>query len=154
MDSQVGGSGRAGAALVALGAYAALISIVFLSPFALSPYAIQNDVYMGNLFLSAPFALAGVVCLAVGALLVLRAPGKRRMGWLWARSLLVAVVGATLVSIVYALFGGHYQSFGPTPINWPPYLNGALMNAALVVGLLVVLGGIFWGARDSERPGG
>jgi hypothetical protein len=111
----MGGSGRARqapsadlravAALVALGGYAVLISIVFLSPFALSTYAIQNDVYMGNLFLSAPLTLFGVVCLCISALRFLRTPDKRRMGWLWARALLVA------------------------------------------------LGGVFWGARGSERPG-
>lgn len=149
------GSARAGAALITLGAFAALVCLIYLSPFALSPYAIQNDVYMGNLFLSAPLALGAIVCLLAGWLLALRAPGRRLtgpgMGLLAGRALLVALVGAALVAIAYVPLGGQYHSFGPTPIDWPPYLNTIMLVVTLLVGLATLLVSMWWAA--SSRAG-
>jgi hypothetical protein len=149
------GSARAGAALIALGAFAALVCLIYLSPFALSSYAIQNDVYMGNLFISAPLAVGAIICLVAGWLMALRAPGRQlrdpSMGMLAGRALLVALGGALLVAIAYAPLGGQYHSFGPTPIAWPPYLNAAVMAVTLLVGLAVLLVSLWWSASTRAR---
>jgi hypothetical protein len=149
------GGVRAAAALITLGVYTALVCVIYLSPFALSSSAIQNDVYMSNLFLSAPLALAGVVCMASGGIIALRARSRGsmgpRMGLVAARALLVALVGAGVVAVAYALFGGRFHSFGPTPISWPPYLNEAVLVATLLVGLMALLVSLWWSARNVQR---
>lgn len=45
--------------LSALATFTLLSAVVFLSPFALSPYAQQNDVYMGNFFIAPLVFLLG-----------------------------------------------------------------------------------------------
>lgn len=134
----------------ALGGFAVLVSGELFLPFALSQYAIQNDVYMSNLFLGPVFAFIGVVGLFIGGLLSLRQSGAYRLGRLWLRALALAVVGAGVVAIAALLFGGHYESYPPGAVFWPPYLNEALLAFALVVALLVFLGGLVW--DDSGRP--
>ncbi|HZC05890.1 MAG TPA: hypothetical protein VE338_09625 [Ktedonobacterales bacterium] len=143
---------RVGSGLVALGEFALLTSAVWLSPFAFSPYAIQNDVYMANMFLAPPTALVGVVAAGVGVIFVLRAPERRRIGLVWVRALLIAAVGAGALALVYELFGGQYHSVGPEPINWPPYLNEVMLSLTPLVGLLVLLAGWWWGPRASHLP--
>src|SRR5579859_5475005 len=93
-------------ALLAAGGLLVLSALVFLSPFALSPNAIQNDVYMGNLFLSPPLLVVGSA-LCVGSSLLARAQG-RSLGW-W-QALLLAGVGGGLVALLYGSVGGHYSS--------------------------------------------
>lgn len=152
--SEASGDARAGAALITLGAYAALVCVIYLSPFALTDYAIQNDVYMGNLFLSVPLAVAGVVCMTLGWFIAVRARRRQRMalsmGQVATRALLVALAGAGALGVVYALFGGQYHSFGPTPISWPPYLSDAVLVATLLVGLATLLASLWWSARDAR----
>lgn len=149
------GSVRAAAALITLGVYAALVCVIYLSPFALTSYAIQNDVYLGNLFLSVPLAVAGVVCMASGWVIVLRARRKLSMelsaGLVVSRALLVALAGAVVLGVVYALFGGQYHSFGPTSIFWPPYLNEAVLVATLLVGLATLMASLWWSTRDARH---
>jgi hypothetical protein len=41
--------------LSALATFTMLCAVVFLSPFALSPYAQQYDVYMSNFFMAPPY---------------------------------------------------------------------------------------------------
>ena len=53
-DGAMGHCTRLAMAFVATGGFALLVGGIFLLPFVLSPYAIQNDVYMGNLFLGYP----------------------------------------------------------------------------------------------------
>lgn len=153
--SRAPGGVRAAAALITLGVYAALVCVIYLSPFALSSSAIQNDVYMGNLFLSAPLAVASVVCMASGGIIALRVHSRRsmgpRMGLVMSRALLVALAGAVVLGVVYALFGGQYHSFGPTPIFWPPYLSGAVLVATLLVGLATLMASLWWSARDARH---
>jgi hypothetical protein len=152
--SEASGDVRAGAALITLGAYAALVCLIFLSPFALTSYAIQNDVYMGNLFLSPPLAVAGVVCIVSGWIITLRARHRQAagvsVGRVAMRALLVALVGAGVMGVVYALFGGQFRSFGPTPIYWPPYLSGGVLVATLLVGLAALLASLWWSGRGSR----
>ncbi len=145
------GGARAGAGLIALGEFALLVSAVFITPFVVNKYAIQNDVYMTNLFLAPPIAGLGVICAGIGTLLVLRSPERRRIGLIWLRALLVAAVGAGLIIPVYVLLGGHYQSFGETPMIWPPYLNGITLDLAALVGLLTLLAGWWWAANGFPR---
>ncbi len=52
-------------AAFAAGGFTMLTALIFLSPFALSPYAGQNDVYMGNLLLSPLLFLVGSVLFIV-----------------------------------------------------------------------------------------
>ena len=138
---------RAGAGLIALGEFGLLVSAVFLTPFVVNQYAIQNDVYMTNLFLSPPIAGLGVICAGIGTLLVLRTPERRRIGLIWLRALLVAALGAVLITLIYELFGGHYQSFGETPVSWPPYLNGVTLGLSSLAGLLALVAGWWWAAN-------
>lgn len=140
-------SAHAGAGLIALGEFALLVSAVFLTPFVVNQYAIQNDVYMTNLFLSPPIAGLGVICAAIGTLLVLRTSERRRIGLIWLRALLVAAVGAGLITLAYELVGGHYQSFGETPFIWPPYLNAVTLGLVGLAGLLALVAGWWWAAN-------
>jgi hypothetical protein len=139
------------AGFVALGAFTLLAAGVFLSPFALSPNAIQNDVYMTNIFLGPLFALVGVGCLLIGGLLSLwrsRTPGLSR---LWLRALALAVGGAVVVAVAYALFGGRFYSVHADSFYWPPYLNGVMLGVAALMALATFLGGWFWGAGEARR---
>lgn len=138
---------RVGAGLIALGEFALLASVVFLAPFVVSRYAIQNDVYMTNLFLSPLIAMTGALCAGIGTFLVLRSPERRRIGLIWMRALLVAALGAGLITLIYELFGGHYQSFGETPLSWPPYLNAVTLGISSLAGLLALLAGWWWAAN-------
>ncbi|HEU0028060.1 MAG TPA: hypothetical protein VFQ25_13175 [Ktedonobacterales bacterium] len=149
-----GGAGRApglrvASALLAAGGFALLAGAVFLLPFALSPYAIQNDVYMANLFLAPLFILAGGICIVVGLVLLARSRGPRRdAGRVGMRALLLAALGAAAVAAASFLFGGRYESMGPVAISWPPYLNLPLLAFALVVGAVVCILGWIWGASQ------
>ena len=60
--------GRAVTVFMALGAFAVLVGADYLLPFALSQNAMQNDMYMPNLFGGVAFLVAGSVSLLVGLL--------------------------------------------------------------------------------------
>lgn len=145
---------RVATALLALGAFALVTSALFLFPFAYSPYAIQNDVYMANLFLAPPIALFGLILLAAGVIGGVRTAHTQGRRWLWWRPLIIAALGAAVVAAVSPLVGGHYESYPPGAVYWPPYLNGWLLIATAVVGVAVTVAGWFWGVggAGSERP--
>lgn len=147
------GRARAITVLLALGGYLILTGLALLLPFGLSSFAIQNDVYMANLFLAPLFGLVGVVLLLIGAALSLRATATRGR-WLWARALLLAIIGAGVMIGATFLLGGHYESFPPGSVYWPPYLSGELFIAVLVIGALVGVGGWLWGAPTEASAGG
>ena len=145
---------RLAAAILALGGFALLTSGEFLFPFAFSPYAIQNDVYMANLFLTPPIALLGFILLVAGVIGGVRTAHLRGQRWQWLRPLAIAALGAAVVAIASPLVGGHYESFPPGLVNWPPYLNEWLLIFAAVVGVAVAVAGWFWGVgvAGSGRP--
>ena len=176
-------------ALFALAMFTMLSAVVFLSPFALSPYAQQNDVYMGNLFIAplifllgsfiflVALALLGLHTILAGllALISLLAAGsfalsasglpysiytyavlgdvilllvvgyvvaeKGSLLALWSRGTLLALLGAGVLIVLYILFGGHYTSFGDTPIGWPPYLTASILGVtAGLAGVTFLIG--------------
>jgi hypothetical protein len=145
---------RAATALLATGGFALLAGAVFLLPFALSAYAIQNDVYMSNLFLAPLFILAGGIAVVVGLVLLLRSHAPRRdTGRAGMRALLLAALGAGAVAAASFLFGGRYESAGAVAISWPPYLNLPLLAFALAAGIVVGVLGWIWGASAAGREG-
>lgn len=127
-------------ALFASGGFMMLSAMIFFSPFVLSPYAIQNDVYMSNLFLSPPLFLLGGIFVLTG-LLIARLQGR---GMSWGPGLLLTGVGAAFLALLYVLVGGQYSSVGP-PANWPPYLNEPMMTIALTLGVMEFIIGGGWG---------
>lgn len=145
---------RLTAAILALGAFMLLTSGLFLYPFAFSPYSIQNDVYMANLFLSPPIALGGLILLLIGVISALRAAHTQGRRWQWLRPLVIAALGTVIVALASPLIGGHYESYPPGAVNWPPYLNESLLIFAGVVGVAVAIVGWFWGVgvAGSGRP--
>lgn len=134
-------------ASLATGGYLVLAALIVLSPFVLSPYAIQNDVYMGNLFIGPPLlVIGGILC--VVSLLLIRA---RKWAVAWGAGVVLAVTGSGLLALLYAPFGGHYVSVGP-PASWPPYLNEPMMVVTLALGLAVFGLGWAWGNRMGRQP--
>ncbi|HEX8730493.1 MAG TPA: hypothetical protein VF725_00425 [Ktedonobacterales bacterium] len=146
-------SARAITVLLALGGYLIFTGLALLLPFGLSSLSIQNDVYMANLFLAPLFGLVGAVVLLIGAVLFLRAPAMRGR-LLWARALLLAIIGAGVVVGATFVFGGHYESFPPGSVYWPPYLSGELFIAVVAIGAAVGVGGWLWGATTGTLAGG
>jgi hypothetical protein len=138
----------ASAALIAVGAYAILVGAVFLLPFALSSYSIQNDVYMTNFFLSPLFFLFGAFCILIGLVAMRRSRTVRdaalQAGW---HAALLAILGAVTITGATFLVGGQYESFGDTPIYWPPYLNISLLLFTLALGVIVGFIGALWRTR-------
>jgi hypothetical protein len=128
-------------AFLAAGGYALLVGGIFLLPFVLSPYAIQNDVYMGNLFLGYPLVAAGCAGALVGLLVLVLVPDLRHYAWQWgSRAVLLAVLGAVVVAGAEWLFGGQYSSV-PGNIWWPLYLTLPVVGVALAMGVIIVLVG-------------
>jgi hypothetical protein len=124
--------------------------LIVLSRFALSLYAIQNDVYMGNLFIGVPLLVVGGI-LVLASAVVARLQAREVS---WTAGLVLAAVAGGLLALLYALFGGHYVSVGPPP-NWPPYLNGTMMIVIPVLDLAVFGAGWVWGAwggRMGRQP--
>jgi len=144
------GGGRASVALLALGGYFVLAGGIFYLPFALSPNAIQNDVYMTNLFLAPVFVLGGVLLLLVGLALFARSPEPQRGRWM--RALPPALVGAGVTAVAAFLVGGRYESFPPGSVYWPPYLNGWLLAVTAAVAVGVAVAGWGWTPRDTRGP--
>lgn len=145
---------RVATAVLALGAFALVTSALFLFPFAYSPYAIQNDVYMANLFLAPPIALGGLILLVAGAIGVSRSAHASGRRWLWRRPLVIAALGAAVVAALSPLVGGRYESYPPGAVYWPPYLNGWLLIVTALVGVAVAVAGWLWGVgvAGSRRP--
>jgi hypothetical protein len=185
-------------ALFATAMFLMLSAVVFLTPFVVSPYAQQNDVYMGNLFLAPLIFLLGSIlllislaalglrtisasALAIVALLVagscaLSTAGlsfsvyaylimaavvlflligfaiAQAHGWLrlWSRGVLLALLGATALTLLYTFLGGHYTSFGNTSINWPPYLTAPILGAT--AGLAGAIFAVGWLWTKSTKP--
>lgn len=146
---------RLSIAMVTLSVFLMCVGVVFYLPFFLSPNAIQNDVYMSNLFLAPPFAAGGLVLLFVGSMLFLRSAEARRMRGrgLWARAMLLALAGAGVVTGASFLVGGRYESFPPGSVYWPPYLNGWLLAVTAVVGVGVTVAAWLWAARGPSSAG-
>lgn len=136
-------------ALLACGGFIVLSAMIFLSPFVLSPNAMQNDVYMSNLFLSPPwFVLGGVLVLA--GLLIARAQGRHVQ---WVPGLLLAGAGAVVLALLYVLVGGHYTSVGAA-VNWPPYLNETMLGVTLTVAMVEFIIGGAWGTLTQSHQHG
>ncbi len=137
---------RAFTLLLALGVYVILSGIVFLSPLALNSTANQNDVYMGNAFLSPAIIALGVLCLLVGWIGMWREVHAGRASRIGKRPLIIAALGAVVMLALYLVFGGHYSdAYGV--ISWPPYLNVASLVIMLVVGVIVLVATRFWGVE-------
>ncbi len=142
---------RVVSALLAIGAFAVLAGGILLLPFALTPDAIQNDVYMGNLFLAPVFLVVGAGSFVGGLPGLVRSPGLQgQRGGLLTRALLLAVLGGVGVALATFLVGGRYTSVGPNP-NWPPYLNTPLLAVAIVIGILVCVVAAIWNGLASTR---
>jgi hypothetical protein len=127
-------------ALLATGGFIVLSALIFLFPFALSPNAIQNDVYMANLFIGAPLLVIGGMLSAASFLF---ARGQVRLQG-WRQALLLSAAGGGLLALLYVFLGGRYSSVGP-PANWPPYLNEPMLGVTLGLGLAVFITGWIWG---------
>lgn len=129
--------------LLATGGFLLLAGGVFLLPFALSPYAIQNDVYIGNYVVGPLVLVVGAVGVLGGLLGLSRSRRLRghRTGVV-ARALLLAFAGGAALTIAMFLVGGRYHSVGPQAVDWPPYLNLPLL--AVAPALCVVVGVIAW----------
>lgn len=136
-------------ATLALSVFLLLTGGVLLLPFALSSNAIQNDVYMSNLFLAPLFVVASVALLLVSVWRIFRIPAERRARLPWARALLIAVVGAGAVAGASFLVGGQYASIPAGAVYWPPYLNGWLLAVIALVGVAVAVVGWLWGAGEA-----
>ncbi|HEX8997822.1 MAG TPA: hypothetical protein VF812_17470 [Ktedonobacterales bacterium] len=132
---------RFGAALLSLGIFAVLAGGLFLLPFVVTSYAIQNDVYMTNLFLSPVFVAVGVVCALIGMVVMRVSSRAGSLPRLALRPLALAVVGLGVVAVASALFGGRYESFPAGSVYWPPYLNAPLLVVALIVGMGALIAG-------------
>ncbi len=136
--------------LLAVGVYIILVGVVFWSPFALNSTAIQNDMYMTNLFLAPAIIALGVICLLVGWIGMQRAVNAGRAREIWRRPVIIAALGAAVMIVGYLAFGGHYV-FASGEIQWPPYMNGASMVIALVIGILVLVAASIWGFGARRR---
>ena len=147
MERQKPSAMRPAASFLAEGMFALLAAVVFAAPFALSPLASGNDVYMNNGALMLLLGFVGIVCLACGVILSLVALGLRRTGGIAARGLALALVGAVVIAGAYALFGSRYESYPPGVISWPLYANGALFFVTLAVGAVVAAVAWLWAAR-------
>lgn len=140
--------------MLAAGGFIVLSAVIFLSPFVLSPYAIQNDVYMANLFIGPPVLVVGGVLVLIGLLVA----HFQRRATAWGPALLLIVVAGGLLAVLYALAGGHYVSYGP-PTSWPRYLNEPAMGLTVALSLAVFVAGWIWGWRMGRQhrpqtPGG
>lgn len=144
---------RIGLALLATGGFLLLAGAVFLLPFALSPYPIQNDVYMSNLFLSPAMLLLGVILTIVGFVTVILGRGSRgAMPWVLGRAVTLAVAGGVVIAAANFLFGGQYVSYGPGSVYWPPYLTLPLLALTGVLAIAVFLAALVWGGRAAVAP--
>ncbi len=114
-------------ALYATSAFIILSGLIFLSPFALSANAQQNDVYMGNLFIGVPVFLIGCV-LFIASLTGLG---------LHTRLAVLLGLGNLLVAAALTL------GFADLPISLAPYLAGINVILLFVVSWAV--------ARGSDR---
>jgi hypothetical protein len=143
-----------GFALFVVGGYVMLSALIFLFPFVASPYAQQNDVYMGNLFLGAPIFLLGSLLFVISlASLGLRA----RLAALLALINLLPVVmfwlgGNLLPILIYIYIAGAY-AFVLLLLSWSvarrnnqlsPWRRG-LMLALLATGILALFYILFGG---------
>lgn len=150
----MGGKPTIGARIFALvltvGVYIVLVGLVFLSPFALNSTAIQNDVYMTNLFLSPPIIILGVLCLLIGWIGLQRAVNSGRASGIGMRPMIIATLGVLVMAGGYLAFGGRY-TFASGEVEWPPYMNGASIVVALVVGALVLIAALLWGLTRREQ---
>ena len=108
-------------ALFMSGAFTMFSAIVFYSPFAISPYAQQNDVYMGNLFIAPVVFLLGSVAFLIG------------QTGLGLRAILAALLAlVTLLAIGVFAFGNLAL---PIPFYAAIMMAGTLL--LLIVGCLV-----------------
>jgi hypothetical protein len=124
----------------ALGGYVLLVAFQLLAVFWLSNRAIQNDVFMPNLFLGTLAALAGLVLLVVSILTGIGRSDMRDRSALIA--LLVAIMGATLFGVYYWIFGNRFYAFGETVSSLPPYYG--LQEALVSLALGLAVGVISW----------
>lgn len=148
---------RRACALLATGAFALLAGVVFMMPFALSPYANQNDVYLGNYSCAPVFFVWSVLGVVAGLLRLGRSREEyvreHRLGMI-ARALLLAIVGAAGVVIATFLLGGRYTSIGPDAPDWPLYLTLPLLAATLGIGIVVGTSAWFWAGGPVARREG
>ncbi len=143
------GSSRLAVVSLAMGGYLLLAGIVFQSPFLLASRAIQNDVFLTNLFIAPVYCALGGLLLLAG-LLIARSHRRRRRGSeLW-RALLLAVAGAGVLLLVYYLFGSRYYAYQETSSSLPPYLNVPVLLASLALGVTIFLVGWVWSGRSSS----
>lgn len=144
---------RMGFALLAAGGFLLLAGAVFLLPFALSRYAIQNDVYMSNLFLAPAMLLLGVVLAIVGFVTVILSRGSRGvMRRVLGRAAMLAVAGGVVITIADFVFGGKFVSYGPNSVYWPPYLTLPLLALTGVLAIAIFATALVWGRRAPEAP--
>lgn len=151
---EMGGNPTIGARIFALvltvGVYIVLVGLIFLSPFALNSTAIQNDVYMTNLFLSPPIIILGAICLIIGWIGLQRAVNAGRASGIGMRPMIIATLGAVVMAAGYLAFGGQFM-FASGDVEWPPYMNDMSIVVALVVGALVLVAALFWGLTRGEQ---
>ncbi|HEU5348324.1 MAG TPA: hypothetical protein VFU63_06900 [Ktedonobacterales bacterium] len=141
-------------ALFAASGFLMFCALVLLSPFAVSPYAEQNDVYMGNLFIGLPVFIIGSLLFAISLaglglrpdLTVLVALVSLLVGvalWLgvigWSISTHVYVAGAAalvLLVLSWAIARGHARMK-----TWRRGLALALLGSGIIALLYVLFGG-------------
>ncbi|HEX6799695.1 MAG TPA: hypothetical protein VF116_18445 [Ktedonobacterales bacterium] len=118
---------------LALGVYLMLLAVVFYVPFALSPLAQQNDVFMTNLYLGLGAFTAGSVLVAVDA-------AREAAHKPWLTAMLGTLAGVVAFAGVTAFFYGTQTFAGGAPVM------------AGYTALLLALG-VFAGARGSHLIG-
>ncbi len=142
------GPSRLAVASLAMGGYLLLAGIVFQSPFLRASRAIQNDVFLTNLFIAPLYCVLGGLLLLAG-LLGARGHWRRGRGSALWRPLLLAVAGAGVLLLVYYLFGSRYYAYQETSSSLPPYLNVPVLVASLALGVVIFLAGWVWSGRSS-----
>jgi hypothetical protein len=141
-------------ALFAASGFIMFCALVLLSPFAVSPYAEQNDVYMGNLFIGLPIFIIGSLLFALSlaglglrpdltALVALVSLFVGVALWLgvigWSISTHVYVAGAAalvLLALSWAIARGHARMR-----TWRRGLALALLGSGIIALLYVFFGG-------------
>jgi hypothetical protein len=145
-------------ALFAASGFVMLSGLVFLAPFAMGPYAQQNDVYMGNLFMGLPiFVLGSLVFVASLAGLGLSKGMAGLLALVWILLALVFWLGFSWLGIAICSYIADGYAAVLLAVSWFAARRHArmalwwrgLLLALLGIGALVVVYTFFGGHYSS-----